>query len=484
MTADTPSGPAMTGSSAAPHRLELELVELVGGGREVHFRPGLNIIQGNITTGKSTFVRLLRGLLGTLPDNLPPEVDDVTTLQGRVLLETKGWVISRPRTSTASALVEVIEDTPAPGEEPEVLRFPVSGQGVTYSTFMLDELSIPRVSVPTARTRPTESLTPVTMTDWLGYCIIPGDELDTQVFGHHLPFRDGKRRWVFQLTYGYYDSEVARLAAELRSMELRLEAMDREAEVREKFLAETPFADETTLVQQLEERREELADVRLKRMGVSHDATQLRGVSEVRTSLLSAQTRFADVANQAALIEAQIKDLEDLTRQLESQADRLTRAVVAGEWLVDFDFVVCPRCGNDVNAGRGGPNRCYLCLQEPLPAPSREQLLAEQSRINSQISETQDVISTRTIALSEVRHESRKLEYAISQLSTQLNELTDAFVSERAALLEQLAAGEARIETDIIRLSEYQTLLNRHRHQLDTRGELERLWGARSLPDL
>lgn len=475
MTTDTPNNPSASAiGSTSPHRLELEQVVLVGGGREVPFHPGLNIIQGHITTGKTTFVRLLRALLGTLPDDLPPEVEYVSAIRGRMILGAKGWVVSRPRTSTASALVDIIEDLPAPGKEPEVFRVPVSGRGANFSTFLLDHLSMPVVSVPAARTRPTESLSPVTMTDWLGYCVVPGDELDTQVFGHQLPFRDGKRRWVFELAYGYYDEEVARLAAELRGMELRLEAFDREAAVREKFLADTPFADESALVQQLQERREELAGVRLRRMGISSDVGSIRGVREIRSGLLSAREKQADAINRASMLEAQIKDLADLSRQLASQSDRLTRAIVAGEWLVDFDFVVCPRCGNDVNPGRGTPDLCYLCQQEPQPAPSREHLLAEQSRINSQISETESVISSRESALSAAQEEVHHLSGFVEQLSAELNELTHSFVSDRANTLEQLAAMEARIESDITRLMEYDALLNRNRAYYEARDALER----------
>ena len=48
---------------------------------------------------------------------------------------------------------------------------------------------------------------PVTTTDWLSYCIVTGDELDTQVFGHHREWRNVKRRWVFELAYGYYEPD-------------------------------------------------------------------------------------------------------------------------------------------------------------------------------------------------------------------------------------------------------------------------------------
>jgi hypothetical protein len=69
--------------------------------------------------------------------------------------------------------------------------------------------------------------------------------------------------------------------------------------------------------------------------------------------------------------------LSELRNQLRTQLGRLTQAVVAGARFFDFDFVVCPRCGSAVDRSRGDETRhCYLCLQEPPPAPTREDTCA------------------------------------------------------------------------------------------------------------
>ena len=80
------------------------------------------------------------------------------------------------------------------------MRLPAAGAG-GYGEFLLGQLGLPIVSVPRARREPTNELSPVTINDWLLYCIVTGDELDTQVFGHRDPFRDLKRRWVFDTSH-------------------------------------------------------------------------------------------------------------------------------------------------------------------------------------------------------------------------------------------------------------------------------------------
>lgn len=460
--------------SAESHRLRLIEVELVGGARRVPFLPGLNLIVGDITTGKTTFVRLIRALLGTMPRDLAPEVDYLSAIRGNVMLGDQVWHIYRPRTTTRDALVEVSEDSPEPGREPTSLRVPVAAPSRSYSEFLLESLTIPAVSVPQARNQPTGNLTPVTMTDWLGYCIITGDELDTEVFGHRRDWRNLKRRWIFELAYGYYDPDLALLNAKLRSIELQLNSLEQSAAIREKFLADTPFSDLDALRSQLTAREEALQQVVSQRHALSVESNEIPGVQELRQTLLASRSRRADLASRAMRLEGQIADLSDLYKQLKAQSARLTRAIVADEWLVDFDFIVCPRCGNDIDAGRTDPHLCYLCMQPPRPSSSREHLLVEQERIASQLSETTDVIESRRTAHEKLLAEIFRLDELIAELSTDLDRRMQAFVSDQANRIEHFAAEQARIEAEKVRLQDYIQLLMRHEAHVQDRDELER----------
>jgi hypothetical protein len=391
-----------------------------------------------------------------------------------VKLGNHQWQIYRPRTTTSGALVEISEVHPEANREAVSFRLPVAGPHRSYSTFLLDQLKIPVVSIPIARGEPTGTLSPVTMTDWLGYCIITGDELDTQVFGHHRDWRNVKRKWVFELAYGYYDPDLALLNAKLRSIELQLATLSQDAAVMEKFLAETPFAQARVLEAQLAARERELEQIIRRRRNIgSGVAASIPGVQEVRQALLSTRAKRAEINERIARIESQIKDLTDLHRQLTSQSARLTRAIVADEWLVDYDFVVCPRCGNDVHASRTDPNLCYLCLQPPKPAPSRAELLAEQNRVTSQVDETDDIIEARRAAHEQLLREAAGLDEIMDRYALELDQLTEVFVSDHAAQIEHQAAEQARLEGEIKRLHEYQELIHRYQLQLKNRADLE-----------
>ncbi|MFF2027088.1 hypothetical protein ACFVW2_35590, partial [Streptomyces sp. NPDC058171] len=463
----------------APHRLQINEIELVGGGRAVGFFPGLNIVRGDITTGKTTLVRLLRALLGTVPDPLPPEVDQVRALRGRMHLADSEWVVLRPRTTKRDAPVELARREPETGKLDEALRVPATGRDGSYSRFLLDRLSLPAPDMPKARRDPAAGMTTVTATDWLGYCIVTGDELDSQIFGHVNPWRDQKRRWIFELIYGYYDSVTAELNAELRSVELRLAAMESQNEVIDKFLAQTPFGNREHLEQAIAERRQELDDNRNRQADFAASVTAGADVSELRTRVLAATERRDRLQAQAVANRHQLQDLIDLRTQLHSQSARLTRAIVADEWLVDFDFLVCPRCGTGVERHRADAGHCYLCLQPEQLSNAPDVLMVEQDRIASQIAETDDLISSRNGSIATDEGSLRDVERVLVGLSRELDARTAAFVSVRVDTIRLQAAQQATLEADVTRLSEYLALFDRREvstlEQMELRDQADEL---------
>ncbi|GAA1384108.1 hypothetical protein [Catellatospora chokoriensis] len=470
----TPSpGPWSSGDHPGVRRLELEKVELVGGGREIGFHSGLNIIQGDISTGKTTLIGLIRALLGTVPRGFPPEVDYVQAVRAEVVLGDRSWSIYRPKTTTRDALVELGENDVPPGRPPVALRLKAASAEQSYSTFILDRLGIPSISVPQARSEPGGAQTPVTMTDWLGYCIITGDEIDTQVFGHQRVFRDAKRRWVFEIAYGYYDPEMASLNAKLRTIDLQLETLGREAEFHRRFIASTPISDRKTVDARIARLTEQLTHLRGEQRLISSEVAEVPGVANLRESLLSVRALRGEAASRLSRLEGQITDLTDLHRQLNSQSAKLTRAIVADEWLVDFDFVVCPRCGTDVQPMRTPAHLCYLCHQEPQPATSRDQLLIEQERVSNQIIETSEILDLRKSALAKLETQIARLDHEASDTARTLDELTSTFVSDHAAAIAHFASEIARTEGELRRLADFALILDRLDQQAGSRSELE-----------
>ncbi|MBT9255311.1 AAA family ATPase [Phycicoccus sp. KQZ13P-1] len=440
--------------------LRLDSINLVGADRRIDFSSGLNVVSGDIASGKTTLVRVLRAVLGSKPRHLPPETARITQIQALLRIGTADYSMSRPFVTTDTAPVDITGSG-------EALRLPASRATIrssdTFGTWLLRKLDIPAVEVPTARTKATSTMTPVTINDWLNYCFVPGDEIDVMVFGHKDPFRDMKRRYVFEINYGLYNFEAAEVEAGLRQIERRLESLGRQSLAAAAFLAHTPFADLAEVQARRDQTARALADLADRPNEIAADATVGEGAAAIRQQYLLAQKEASDAKEAAAAAARQISDLQDLISDLTAQAGRLNRAIVSAELLSDIDFVVCPRCGQGVEASeRDQQGHCRLCLQEVHESDAPAAMSRELDRIYAQISETQGLLDRRLDESHAAAARANQLEAIEKRLDISLRIATNSFVSSAADEISATAKRQARLESDLERFDDYLELYEKN----------------------
>jgi hypothetical protein len=463
--------------------LRVHSLSLLGGDRSIEFTPDFAIVRGPISSGKSTALRLLRALLGRVPGHLPPETGNIRSLRARLSFDGEVWMIDRPLVTTKNASVTLSQRQPGfEGETEEritdALRLPAeqssATQDTTYLRWLMQKARIPETSVPRARTDLLSERTPVTINDWLLYCIVRDSEIDTSVFGSTDTFKDRKRRAVFEINYGLYDPVRAELEATSRSVELRLADLDRSADTIREFLEGTPFGKSTEhLDKQITEAAERLEILDARSAAVAATGHHESSSTKARRNLADAEIELDGNDRALGAAERSLKDLNDLHRSLSSQWDRLSRAIVAAEWLVDFDFVVCPRCGTPVDDSRTDPDHCYLCLQTPQQTPSTDGLIVEQERIGSQLAETLELIDLRTSEIGSRRSSRVQFEDRIAALNADVGRFTSAFLSANTERLVEAASERALLSAQLSQLRDYRELFLRYSDTASVRVELE-----------
>ncbi|WP_159045025.1 hypothetical protein [Streptomyces sp. NRRL F-5122] len=457
------------------HLLQIDYVRLVGGGREVNFNPDLSIVQGEIATGKSTLLRLMRGFLGALPKSMPPEVNYVSAITGQVHTGAAEWLISRPRVTTPTAKVDIVGANSA-------YRLPaVKNDGTadkTYSQWLLEQIGLPVVDVPTSRSRPESSeYVPVTINDWLNYSMVPGAEIDNMVFGHRDPFRNIKRRYVFEIAFGLYDTEMARLQAELKDVESRINFLSQQSAAFDRLMRGTMLGDRRELEARLTTLREEAAELESEAYDTANGLHTSLGTESLRDTVIRLEDSCGTLTEEKDAVERQLGDLEQLRIQLHSQVVKLSRAIVAEDNLLDFDFIVCPRCGQDLpSAHEQDHDHCRLCTQ-PLTDQSdrRAALIKEQGRVQAQISEISEVQGFRQAELAAIEQALAQRQAELEAAVAELDFRTRAFVSSRGDELSERSARRARNVEEQARIQEYLEILARRSSIMDD---------ARSLQDL
>lgn len=442
-------------------KVRLNSVALVGTSRAVQFTSGLNVIEGPISTGKTSLMRLLAVVLGAAYDGITPEIDQaVTDLAADMLIGDRDFGVVRRLVTTDSAPVQIAGDGVAlrlPAMRPD----PATHQ--SYGLWLLEVLGLPSLRVPQAPTQPQESpFIPVSINDYMRYCRIRQDEIDVDVLGSSQPFRDIKRRYVFRILYGGYDADIALLQDELRRTEAELRQLEQGANAFARFLAGTALENRAAINRELYESRARHAAIVADRHALAEAAQLLPDVVDLRTQLAELEKTAGDRRAELERERHSAAQLSELVNELRTQLGRLTRAVVAGARFFDFDFIVCPRCGSAVDRARGEESdHCYLCLQEPPPAPTREDLIAEQDRVGAQIIETEELIGSHEERATALAAEIERLEAERERVGHELDERLATFVSGQAAQIDGLARADVELSSAVARLEEYARLFSR-----------------------
>jgi hypothetical protein len=441
-------------------RLRINSVALVGTSREVAFEPGLNVIEGPISTGKTALMRLLTVLLGGPYDGINPEVDEsVSELAGEFLIEERTYSIVRRLVQTDTAPVQIAGDGVA--ERLPAMRA-VPGSTRTYGTWLLETLGLPTLRVPQAPTRPAESaFIPVSISDYVRYCRLRQDEIDVDVLGSSQHFRDIKRRYVFRILYGGYDVEVAQLQEELRRTDSELRQLQQGTVAFDRFLEGTALENRAEITRRLTAAHEQKAQLDADREALAAQARTSPEANQLREELMQIDLTLAERNQEIEREQGSARQLRELSNELQTQSLRLTKAIVAGERFFDFDFIVCPRCGSGVSQSRSEAGYCYLCMQEPPPAPSREDLIGEQDRLNAQIGETEDLIQTHEQRTSELMRTVQDLAARRENVSNDLDRHMTSFVSAEAERIEALTRGKVQARALIERLEDYLRLFEK-----------------------
>lgn len=438
--------------------LQINSMELVGGERSLDLQPGVNVIVGPIATGKSTLVKLLRALFGTVP-NMPTEVDEnVTAIRASVTIGDGIVNIMRRLVTTDTALVEIVNEDAAlmlPARRPTATR------ELTYPAWMLRQLKLPQIAVPAAPTRPESDPTSVSVADYLNYSFLRGDEIDNCVFGHTNAFRDIKRKYVFEIVYGLYDEGIAELQSELRSIETELTFLRGEQATTRRVFEGTELESIEAVRIALDDRERDIARLREREASLAAITETELGTASLREAVEETDAELASRRLEMRSATAQLEDLEKLVRQLESQQARIVRAILAEEALVDFEFVICPRCGQDLAEHRGEDDSCRLCLQPEPHHAHVEGLEAERERLEEQVRETIELLESRRLGLREINEGLDAAIHRRSALATQLERVTASYVSDRQQSIAEAAAARATATAEATKFKDYLTILER-----------------------
>ena len=350
--------------------------------------------------------------------------------------------------------------------ENESKRLPsISGRSdqETYGDWLIEKLDLPVVRVPTAPTQDSSDTSPLSINDYMMYCYLRQDEIDNSVFGHDNFSKNNKRKYVLEVIYGKYDVEIARLQVQRLETISELRRLQNYTKTIEEFLLGTPFENQATIINSLKNVNISLRNAFSDSETLSQKIRGYTNTDELRHEFIEVQMKFDGLQKNLQYERYSLEQKQSLIAQLQTQSTRLTKSIVAGKHLLDFDFLNCPRCGCSVKPSRTNIDNCYLCLQKPEPEPqiTQDDLIKEQERLEQQIHETVELVDSHRKAVEIITTDINQIELQRQTLSSEINHRSQRYVSEQAEQIAQVEHHRTQLQEQKKRLEEYLGLYNR-----------------------
>ena len=116
---------------------------------------------------------------------------------------------------------------------------------------------------------------------------------------------------------------------------------------------------------------------------------------------------------------------------------------------------------------------CYLCLQQPSPEISRNDVIKEQDRLERQISETRELVSLHESSIKEIEKRVRESNTTREAMSEEIDHRTKSYISKSAEHIAQAARERTALQEQIRRLGDYLELYKKQDDELRRMAQLE-----------
>lgn len=451
--------------------------------RTYRFASDLTVITGQVATGKSSLLMLVKYVLGGNAVLTPAVTDHVQYVTLDAALNDAPVRLRRfvAGDRTRVQLLEPGSDVPE-----RTLSILARKDEETVSRYLLGALGIPVYQIPKSRSRQKNEVTTVGFGDVYSYCYLQAKTIDSSATGHHDSSRDVKRLTVFELLFNIIDPEVVRLKTERNALNEEIKTRQHSIRAINDFLQVSGYADRDNL-RALKWRLQEELRLGVDRLdGLRNDVEVLvRRDRDQREMLSTALQNAASARENLVTAMETVRARDAALAQLRLDVAHREKALLAANLLSPFEFVTCPRCQQGLANRVVHPGECLLCRQ-PEPQVLDDQNDERAALLTTQIEETETLLNADRAALAKAERMSVEAETIAADMQRSYDVQTREAFSPRAqaveaasAELEALRHGLRDVDERIAtwrKLSEYEdevTALRGQKRELDA--EIRRL---------
>lgn len=438
------------------NRLELKKLILKGIRKDypVTFKPGLNIIEGKISTGKTAIFGFIDYCFGSKTHPIHPEIErNVRSVLLEIQINNICYVIERPLFSSDSkinlhecALEEM-------GENHNVLSLSSRHQKdqPSLSIYLLNKLNLFDISLKEALKKDLCDTDTLSFRDLMWFCYLKAERLDNRfLLFENEPMKNIKLRQVFEIIFKIHENEIAILTKQIKELDDRLKEINREIEKIDFFLKERKIPSKDTInltLTKLDERQ-----------------TQLKEKLSSLSSTLKGKSGVADhLRVQLDLIEQDVRRLQTIKRSLDTLLKRLLP--LRGQYSEDIKKLYFLQDAkiifNPLNI-----TRCPICLENLEESKDKSKCIcgneiknnnienfdvlkeirsieSKLKELNGYISESSDELDTINVNIEEKNKEIISIK---GKIDDSIKDFVSPYISERDDIVGELNRIEQQIQ--------------------------------------
>lgn len=377
------------------------------------FGPGINLITGEIGSGKSSMLELIKYALGGDADLRPAIVAGVRRVVLDATLGETRQRYSRAIEHKDSHTVEVIDLDGTQVAEVSVNPRKTMERAAEYLVRLVEW---PQLTIASQSGKTTGAA--LTFFDLYRYMYVQQTEIDRSVVGHLDTFLAPKRKAAFELLLDLTTERLEALRVDTRKAEKRLSEESAKLRPVDEFLKRTGVPSEEALLRKHEAAQaaavERRAEITLARTDAAEAA---RSVEQTRLSLAEANENLAAASSRARVLDGELSERLRLAETVRAALSRLDRATDAAKLLIPLRFERCPRCSQQLDENRAKEGACFVCLlpepterSEALDAPDefRQKEQARLAALEGEIAELSAEVATERMEIDEIRREAER----------------------------------------------------------------------------
>jgi DNA repair ATPase RecN len=467
-------------------RLRIRTLKLKGITKDYDysFKPGLNIIAGPISTGKTSILDFIDYCFGATSHPEHIEIQrKIRSVMLEVQLDGEALVIERPLFS-AERKATIHECPLAALENKHNLKLvharQIPGQE-SISSYLLDKLRLFNVLLKEAPTRKGSDVDIMSFRDIMWFCYLKHERLDNkQLLFEPLHMKNLKLHQVFDVIFKIHAGELAQLSLFIKNVEDALSSLDGEIRTLTDFLNERNIPTREKLDGQLEQLsasegklREHLAKITKTLRGESDITRQLRTeLSKIDEGIahLSAIKRDRDKL---------LKRLLPLRGQYSEDAKKLQFLQEARRILDPLGLTRCPSC-LEMITHKDGKGQCSLCGSDMKAEPTESLDVSKEIKtiesklreLNAFIQETDGELRQINTELTSRQQDAREVR---NKLDEAMKEYVSPYIAERDATVGELN----RIQQEMKDVGTQLELHNGIRERIEKKARMEEILNSK-----